>query len=69
MPSDDEIKVIENKVKDITWKVIPQAVMSKPEQFDAIWDDYQQQLINAGVEKMEQGFTKYVQDRVKLWNE
>ncbi|MEN1988389.1 extracellular solute-binding protein [Paenibacillus hubeiensis] len=69
VPPDDEIKVIENKVKDITWKVIPQAVMSKPEQFDAIWDDYQQQLINAGVEKMEQGFTKYVQDRVKLWNE
>jgi len=69
VPSDDEIKVIENKVKDITWKVIPQAVMSKPEQFDAIWDDYQQQLVQAGVEKMEQGFTKYVQDRVKLWNE
>jgi hypothetical protein len=35
-------------------------------QIDKIWDDYQQELINAGVEKMEKGFTKYVQDRVKL---
>ncbi|OPG94308.1 ABC transporter substrate-binding protein [Chryseobacterium mucoviscidosis] len=69
VPSDDEINIIANKVKDITWKQIPQAVMAKPEEFDAIWNDYQQKLIDAGVEKMEQGFTKYVQDRVKLWNE
>ncbi|HBU80687.1 MAG TPA: ABC transporter substrate-binding protein [Paenibacillus sp.] len=68
-PSDDEINIIANKVKDITWKQIPQAVMAKPEEFDAIWNDYQQKLIDADVEKMEQGFTKYVQDRVKLWNE
>ncbi|UPK45158.1 ABC transporter substrate-binding protein [Paenibacillus pabuli] len=69
VPSEDEINIIANKVKDITWKQIPLAVMSKPEEFDAIWNDYQQKLIDAGVEKMEQGFTKYVQDRVKLWNE
>ncbi|QLG42341.1 ABC transporter substrate-binding protein [Paenibacillus sp. E222] len=69
VPSDDEINIIANKVKDITWKQIPQAVMAKPEEFDAIWNDYQQKLVDAGVEKMEQGFTKYVQDRVKLWNE
>lgn len=69
VPSDDEINIIANKVKDITWKQIPLAVMAKPEEFDAIWNEYQQKLIDAGVEKMEQGFTKYVQDRVKLWNE
>lgn len=69
VPSDDEINIIANKVKDITWKQIPLAVMAKPEEFDAIWNNYQQKLIDAGVEKMEQGFTKYVQDRVKLWNE
>ncbi|MFE6075225.1 ABC transporter substrate-binding protein [Paenibacillus sp. NPDC057886] len=69
VPSEDEINIIANKVKDITWKQIPQAVMAKPEEFDALWNDYQQKLIDAGVEKMEQGFTKYVQDRIKLWNE
>ncbi|MCG7384594.1 ABC transporter substrate-binding protein [Paenibacillus sp. ACRRY] len=69
VPSEDEINIISSKVKDITWKQIPQAIMAKPEDFETIWNDYQQMLINAGVEKMEQGFTKYVQDRVKLWNE
>lgn len=69
VPSEDEINIISSKVKDITWKQIPQAIMAKPEDFETIWNDYQQMLIDAGVEKMEQGFTKYVQDRVKLWNE
>ncbi|MRN53740.1 ABC transporter substrate-binding protein [Paenibacillus monticola] len=69
VPSDDESNILANKMKDITWKRIPEAVTAKPEEFDKIWDDYQQDLIKAGVEKMEKGFTKYVQDRVKLWNE
>lgn len=69
VPADDEVSILTTKTKDITWKRIPQAVMAKPEQFDKIWDDYQQELIDVGVEKMEKGFTKYVQDRVKLWNE
>ncbi|WP_438444405.1 ABC transporter substrate-binding protein [Gorillibacterium sp. sgz5001074] len=68
VPGDDEVTILGNKMKDITWKRIPQAIMAKPEEFDKIWDDYQQELIKAGVEKMEKGYTKYVQDRVNLWN-
>jgi putative aldouronate transport system substrate-binding protein len=68
-PSDDEVTILANKMKDITWKRIPAAVLAKPEDFDKLWDAYQKELIDAGVEKMEKGFTKYVQDRVKLWNE
>ncbi|MDO7908733.1 ABC transporter substrate-binding protein [Paenibacillus sp. JX-17] len=69
VPSDDEVNILAKKMQDITWKWIPQAVMAKPEDFDKVWDEYQQQLISAGVEKMEKGFTKYVQDVVKLWND
>jgi putative aldouronate transport system substrate-binding protein len=69
VPGDDEVSILQNKMKDITWKRIRQAIMAKPDQFDKIWDDYQQDLNKAGVEKMEKGFTKYIQDRVKLWNE
>jgi putative aldouronate transport system substrate-binding protein len=69
IPGDDDVTVLASKMQDITWKRIPQAVMSKPEDFDNIWDAYQQELIDAGVEKMEKGFTKFVQDRVKLWNQ
>lgn len=69
VPTDDESNILAVKMKDISWKRIPQAILAKPEEFDQIWDEYQQELIDAGVEKMEAGFTKYVQDRVKLWNE
>ncbi|SFJ16686.1 putative aldouronate transport system substrate-binding protein [Paenibacillus sp. UNC496MF] len=69
VPGDDEVTIFGNKMKDITWKQIPQAVMAKPEDFDRLWDKYQQALLDAGVEKMEKGFTAYVQNVVKLWNE
>lgn len=69
VPSEDDATILANKMKDITWKRIPSAIMAKPEEFDKIWEDYQQELIAAGVEKMEKSFTKHVQDRVKLWNE
>ncbi|TLS53720.1 ABC transporter substrate-binding protein [Paenibacillus antri] len=68
IPGSDEVSILAERMKDITWKRIPQAVMAKPEEFDKIWDEYQQELLNAGVEKMEKGFTKYVKDRVALWS-
>ncbi|GMK39421.1 ABC transporter substrate-binding protein [Paenibacillus sp. CCS19] len=69
LPSDDEVNILANKMKDITWKRIPQTIMAKPEEFEKLWNDYQEELIDAGVEKMETGFTKYIQARIKLWNE
>ncbi|GJM68640.1 hypothetical protein HMSSN036_08560 [Paenibacillus macerans] len=56
------------KMKDITWKRIPEAIMAKPEQFDKIWDDYMAELEKAGVKEMEEAFGQYVKDRVKLWS-
>lgn len=55
-------------MRDITWKRIPQAILAKPAEFDKIWDAYMAELDKAGVEKMEKGYTKYVQDRVALWS-
>lgn len=68
IPGGDEVTILAERMKDITWKRIPQSIMAKPEDFDKIWDEYQQELINAGVEKMEKGFTRYVKDRVELWS-
>lgn len=68
IPGEDEVSILGNKMKDITWKRIPEAILAKPADFDKIWDAYQNDLIKAGVEKMEKGYTKYVQDRVKLWS-
>ncbi|MBW7455360.1 ABC transporter substrate-binding protein [Paenibacillus sepulcri] len=68
IPGEDEVAVLGNKMKDITWKRVPEAILAKPENFDKVWEAYQQDLIKAGVEKMEKGYTKYVQDRVALWS-
>jgi putative aldouronate transport system substrate-binding protein len=68
VPGDSELAVLQEKMKEITWKRIPEAILAKPEQFDAIWDDYQAQLIKAGVEKMESEYQKLVDARLELWN-
>ncbi|TFE30084.1 ABC transporter substrate-binding protein [Cohnella luojiensis] len=68
IPGEDEVSILGTKMRDITWKRIPEAILAKPADFDKIWDAYMQDLEKAGVEKMEKGYTKYVQDRVALWS-
>jgi putative aldouronate transport system substrate-binding protein len=68
IPGEDQVSILGTKMKDITWKRIPEAILAKPADFDKIWDAYMQDLEKAGVKKMEAGYTKYVQDRVALWS-
>ncbi|ANY68214.1 ABC transporter substrate-binding protein [Paenibacillus sp. BIHB 4019] len=70
VPADSETNVLQERMmRDITWKRIPQAIMAKEGEFDAIWDTYQKDLIDAGVEKMETGYEALVKERVSLWND
>ncbi|QYR23252.1 ABC transporter substrate-binding protein [Paenibacillus sp. sptzw28] len=68
VPGDSEVTVLAAKMKDITWKRIPEAILAKPEQFDAIWDAYMKDLDKAGVTKLEQGYGELVKARVELWS-
>ncbi|MEX1029422.1 MAG: ABC transporter substrate-binding protein [Paenibacillaceae bacterium] len=68
IPGEDEVSILGTKMRDITWKRVPEAILAKPADFDKIWDAYMQDLDKAGVDKMEKGYTKYVQDRVALWS-
>ncbi|QMV44506.1 extracellular solute-binding protein [Cohnella cholangitidis] len=69
IPGDSEITVIENKLKDITWKRIPEAILAKPEDFDKIWDAYMKDLEKADVTKAEDLREALVKERVALWSE
>ncbi|TYP77492.1 ABC transporter substrate-binding protein [Paenibacillus methanolicus] len=69
METGSEANVIFQQCQAIVKKRITQAILSKPEQFDAIWDDFMKELEKAGVEKLNEAYTKLVKDRVKLWNE
>ncbi|MNX83749.1 Bacterial extracellular solute-binding protein [compost metagenome] len=68
LPNDDPAVILGAKMKDITWKRIPEAVMAKPGDFDKIWDAYMSDLEKAGVKEMEESYTKHIQDRIKLWS-
>ncbi|WP_379131307.1 ABC transporter substrate-binding protein [Paenibacillus sp. sgz500958] len=69
IPGDSEIVVLDNKLKDITWKRIPEAILSKPADFDKIWDAYMADLDKADVTKAEDLREELVKKRVKLWTE
>ena len=67
VPSDTDYSVIYQKTQDIIRKRIPEAIISKPDQFDAVYDGMLAELDKAGAVKMEEEYTGYVKDRVKLW--
>lgn len=68
LASDDPAVILGAKMKDITWKRIPEAVMAKPEEFDKIWDAYMAELDKAGVKEMEEAYTSHIKDRIELWS-
>ncbi|GFR36718.1 ABC transporter substrate-binding protein [Insulibacter thermoxylanivorax] len=67
VPSDSEYAILAKRMEEITWQRIPQIILADPSEFDALWDAYMQELINNGVEKMEDEFEQYVKERVELW--
>jgi putative aldouronate transport system substrate-binding protein len=68
IPSDNEATVIMQKYDEVTAKRIPAAVLAKPEDFDALWEEYQAELKSIGIEKLEDEFNKLIQGKIDLWN-
>lgn len=50
-------------------KRIPEMIMAKPEQFDALWDSFQAELKAVGVHKLEEQFQKLLNERIELFSE
>ena len=69
IPSDSNLDVVNQRMLDITTKRIPEAILAKPEDFDAVWDQFMQDLENAGVEEAEKEYTQLIKDTVELWNQ
>jgi putative aldouronate transport system substrate-binding protein len=38
IPGEDEVSILGNKMKDITWRRIPEAILAEPDNFDKIWN-------------------------------
>lgn len=67
VPTDGDYQVIYQKTQDIVRKRIPEAVISKPEEFDQIYDNFIDELNKAGAEKMESEYSEMVKARVSLF--
>ncbi|GIP03901.1 ABC transporter substrate-binding protein [Paenibacillus lautus] len=67
-PIDSNIAITYKRVEEIVRKSIPEIILADPSQFDALYDQFIQDLNAAGAEKMEQEYSELVRDRVELWN-
>lgn len=64
---DTEWKAADDKLLKLGYKMIPQAILADPSQFDAKWEEYQKALKDAGIDEVSATFTKALQDRSVLW--
>ncbi|MFW5783770.1 MAG: ABC transporter substrate-binding protein [Spirochaetota bacterium] len=61
--------VIWQRVQEINWRRIPESILAPRDEFDAVWDSYQQELTDAGVEELEEYFAGLLRARVEFWSE
>ena len=69
LPHGSDAAVINQRIQDITWSSIPQAIMASPDEFDAVYDAFQNELLEAGALELEATFTQLLRDRIELWSE
>ncbi|OWA33120.1 ABC transporter substrate-binding protein [Saccharibacillus sp. O16] len=67
-PSDPDYTVAFQKSQDIVRKAIPAAIVAKPDQFDAIYDQMLKDLEGNGIPEMEAKYTQLIKDTVEAWN-
>ena len=69
IPSATDAQVIWQRVQEINWRRIPESILAERDEFDAVWDAYQQELIDAGVEELEEFFGELLQERIEFWSD
>ncbi|OWR26518.1 ABC transporter substrate-binding protein [Saccharibacillus sp. O23] len=67
-PSDPDYTVAFQKSQDIVRKAIPAAIVAKPDQFDAIYDQMLTELNGNGIPEMEAKYTQLIKDTVEAWS-
>lgn len=69
IPSDSDMAIIQKKADDYIQQATTQAILGKPEEFDAAWDEITKTLESYNVESLNEGVTGLIEARLELWNE
>lgn len=69
IPNDSPLIVFQQKEQDIVRKLIPEAILVNPNEFDAVYDRLLEELEGINTTEMEKEYTTYVKKRIKLWND
>lgn len=69
LPSNSDVNITQTKADDYTTQKITEAILAKPEKFDAIWDEMQKGLKDMNIEEANQEMTQLTKDRLELWGE
>lgn len=68
IPSDSPIREFQEREQDIIRKMIPLAILSDPGEFDVVYDDMLGQLEDIGATEIEREYSRYIKERIELWN-
>ncbi|GAA0353732.1 ABC transporter substrate-binding protein [Alkalibacterium iburiense] len=67
LPTDSEVNIFQQRADDYTTQKITEAILSDPNDFDAIWDEMLEQLDSFGAEAANAEMTDIVNKRLELW--
>lgn len=68
IPAGSDLELINQKVLDLAKRMVPEAILAKPADFDKVWDNFMKELEKAEIEKAEAEFTKLINEKIELWN-
>jgi putative aldouronate transport system substrate-binding protein len=67
IPPGSDLQIIQQKADDLVTQRITQAVLSKPADFDKLWDSMLKELEDMNIEKANEEMTKLTKDKMELW--
>lgn len=69
LPSSSDVAIIQTEADDYTTQKVTEAILASPEDFDAIWEEMQQGLLDMGIDKANAEMTDLTHQRLELWGE
>ncbi|HRU28633.1 MAG TPA: hypothetical protein P5082_06695, partial [Treponema sp.] len=67
-PDGSAAQIAWKKAEDLYRKYLPRIILSRPNQFDKLWDEYVAELNKIGLEEYEKFMTQEIKKRVDRWS-